>query len=463
MKKIFKNITASLLLIMATFSLNSCEKTYFEGVNDDPNSPTDVPPSVLLPSIQAEIAWAQGGDMARFTSLLIQQVRGASRQFTVYETYNFTEDDFDNLWRLNLYAGPLMDLYTLNKICKDKGYIHYGAVGNIMMAYGLMITTDCFGNAPYSQAFQGTQNISPAYDSQESLYADMNTLLDEAIAALDAPDGSGVEVGSEDFVYGGDYTLWKKFAWSLKARLAIHKTKVPGSNAAADAITAINNGGFTSNSDDAQFNFYPGPTTDSPWFQYIEQRDDIAYTDSAGTLVTLTDQIMPSMNDPRRSIYLSGTTLGDFYGGETAPVFFMTYFEMKFIEAEAKERTGDDAGAQTALNDAVTAQMTKVGVSAADITTFLAANCVLTGTQQDKIDQIMTQKYIAMYLQPEAWTDWRRTNIPALTSNLSGSQIPRRFIYPQSETDNNKASRDAAVAAMGCGSNSLDCRVWWDQ
>jgi hypothetical protein len=97
------------------------------------------------------------------------------------------------------------------------------------------------------------------------------------------------------------------------------------------------------------------------------------------------------------------------------------------------------------------------GVSDADIASYLAKPAVVP-TGDITLDHIMTQKYIAFYTQFESWTDWRRTNIPAL-SPLTGNRIPRRFPLPQSERLFNGQN-------IPQGSTSNDWRftpVWWDQ
>jgi hypothetical protein len=73
------------------------------------------------------------------------------------------------------------------------------------------------------------------------------------------------------------------------------------------------------------------------------------------------------------------------------------------------------------------------------------------------LDKIMTQKYIAMYLDVEAFNDWRRTGIPHLlpnTGNVTGDIIPRRLPYPQSERLFNGANLPS--------DNAITSRVWWD-
>ena len=66
--------------------------------------------------------------------------------------------------------------------------------------------------------------------------------------------------------------------------------------------------------------------------------------------------------------------------------------------------------------------------------------------------EIMTQKYIAMFTDPEVYNDWRRTGIPSLTPN-TGSAVPTRFAYPDNEIRYNPNAP--------LGVTQFD-KVWWD-
>ena len=72
------------------------------------------------------------------------------------------------------------------------------------------------------------------------------------------------------------------------------------------------------------------------------------------------------------------------------------------------------------------------------------------------LEKIMTQKYIAMFTQPEVYSDWRRTNIPMLTPNAGASiaEIPRRLPTAQNERLYNSKAQVVT---------DLTQRVWWDQ
>ena len=131
----------------------------------------------------------------------------------------------------------------------------------------------------------------------------------------------------------------------------------------------------------------------------------------------------------------------------------VTYAEAKFIEAEAQFRAGDKTKAAAAYNVAIKASILKMtGAANVAYETLNASETNLTITLQ----KIMTQKYIAMFTQPEVWADWRRTNIPALTPNANAAVagIPRRFPTAQSERlYNTKVTVESNILAP----------VWWDK
>jgi hypothetical protein len=142
-----------------------------------------------------------------------------------------------------------------------------------------------------------------------------------------------------------------------------------------------------------------------------------------------------------------------------------SYLEQLFIEAEARYRTGDLPGAQTALENAVALSVDQVSlgqVEMPDVEAYIAAEVQLTGNEEEDLNTIMTQKHIGMFTTPEPWTDWRRTGYPALTPNPVGptaanpnGEIPRRLIYPQSERLRNTNFPQPAP--------DMQTRFWWDQ
>lgn len=442
--------------IFLIISVGSCKK-YLDGINTNPTRPGTITPAVSLPYSEITLAYTVGGDMSRFSSVFMQSVTGAARQMQNFSNYVFTEDDVNNLW-LNLYSGPMINLHSQIALADKNGNKYFAGVSKILLAYSLGITTDAWGDAPYSDAFQGAKKLQPKYDSQQAVYSSIQQLLSDAVSDLSNSSGGAIKPGAEDVIFGGDVTQWKKFAYALSARFYIHLTKV-NSNSAQSALDALKNG-FSSSSDDAQVVFGTGATSAGPWYQYNDQRGDLSFINNfmIDSMIALKDPRVPMYADTSHdSKGNAKDALGKYFGSMDSPVILMTFFEQKFIEAEANNRLGKDADAQSAYVAAITASMQKVGVAPAAIATYLAANGTLTGTSAHQLDQIMFQKYLAMYLQPEAWSDWRRTGIPALkpSSGAIKAEIPRRLLYPQSERTYNKDNTPQ--------SNLWSPKLWWDQ
>jgi len=90
------------------------------------------------------------------------------------------------------------------------------------MAYLLGITTDHWGDIPYSDAFKGYESdFTPEYDTQEEIYTTIFTLLSEAVTDLNATE-SLFSPDTEDLIYGGDLDKWIKASYALKARFSLH-------------------------------------------------------------------------------------------------------------------------------------------------------------------------------------------------------------------------------------------------
>jgi len=478
--KYIRNIIKSMILMAFIFFTSSCEKWIDSSINNDPNNPIDAPINLILPTAQAGMAYNFGGDIGRTTSIWMQQIAGVDQQAVDQDKYIFGEYDTENEWKYNLYAGAMMDLNNIILKADASGSPWYGGIARVLMAQELGTVTDLWGDAPYSQAFLGNAQSQPPYDTQQQIYASIQKLLDEAITAFATGADKNVFIpGSEDHIYSGDIASWAKAAHVLKARYHLHLSKVDN-NAYTNVLADLAAGGFTSNSDDLQYNFGSSYNENNPNYQFLGQRP--GYIAMGKFLV---DNLLAD-NDPRIPAFMdttggiasihgspagnadpSATTLGDgdavytFYSGPTSPVIFASFTEQKFIEAEARFQTGDKPGAAAAFNAGVSASLAKVGTANSAWEGIYAAETAASIT----LEKIMTQKYVALYLNPEAFTDWRRTGIPALTPATDAAtpngNIPRRFPYPAPERLYNGANLNAAVTNQGFV--SLESPVWWDK
>ncbi len=444
-----KTKTIFMVVLLSVFAF-SCDSWVDTNLNVDPTSPSNVPMKTILPTTQAGIAYVLGGDIGRFAGCFTQQLFGADRQHLGIYNYTFNENEIDNAWN-TMYAGPMVDLYTLMKLADKNNSPYYKGIAQILMAFSLGMWTDVCGDIPYSDAFKGVDNLTPKYDTQEQIYNTIQSLLDDAISNLQATS-SLLKPGADDFMYSGKTANWIKAAYTLKARFHLHLKKYD------EALAALQNG-FTSNDDDFQMPFTDKETEANPLYQFVTQRSgDI-------TMGPVIMDLMNTFNDPRRPFiaekdgngnYSKDSPLGPFYASINSPVLFITYVEAKFIEAECQLAKGNATAAYNAYKDGILASMAKIGVADADAQAYWNQATVSVGEGNLTLKNIMEQKYIACFFNPEVWTDWRRTDYPTLTP-VTGSQVPRRFLYPQSERIYNFENFKQV------GSNiTIFSQLWWD-
>lgn len=455
--KYLKNKSAikTLFFIGIFSSFVSCRKSDFTNANINPNAPETVVPANILPAVENGIAYSQGGDIARFAGMFVQQAVGFSRQAAAYYSYVLTSTDFDTPWG-NLYTSGLGNDNDLLKKADAGGYNRYSGIARVLMAYNLQLLVDSWGKIPYSQALKGSSNTHPVYDDDKALYDTIINLLDVAIVNLNDPSPGGQVPGSDDLIYGGSKSNWIKFAHAIKARIYIHQSK----NNAAMAQKALDeaNLSFTSNDDNAQYLYGNAETNGNPIYQFNEQRADIDY--GAGvfvdTLTALGDPRLGLTADPTYSD-VNGVGVGAYYGNINGHVEFITYEEIEFIKAEATLRiSGDYATAQGYYTAGIQASLDKLGVSSADAATYITANGTLpTTSAADAIAAVSLQEYISLYMNPEAWTLWRRTGAPALTPTAGTNGIPRRFLYPQNEYSLNGSN-------VPSNATLFSPKVFWD-
>jgi hypothetical protein len=465
MKKL--HITKIGLVVMLAFAVSSCEKWIDPAINIDPNNPADVTMNLLLAPAQADLAYQFGGDFSYPAWMWTQQMSGVNRQSLTYDRYNYTESDVNNVWRWGMYSDPMMNLQIIIRKAEETESPHYAGVAKVLTAYALMNMTDVWNDIPYSEAFQGADNLKPKFDKQEDIYATIKTLLDEAI--LDLASTTNKIPLKGDMIYANSTAKWLKAAYSLHCRRALHLSV---RNGYADVLTALNDAqtkGFAANADDLEFKFGTTALSSHPLFQFIEQRDDQALSKYVVNALTAT-------TDPRLPVYVakdgsnnySGSGPGEgvsaasrpgtYFASRNSPVPFMSYVELLFIGAEALFQTSNAAGAALAYNAGVAASLQKYGVTDA---AWLAANANETaGTITLK--KIMEAKYLALYLQFETFNDFRRHNniyglLPA-QNNVTNGVLPTRYPYPTSERSYNGAN----LPAYTNPTQPLLDKVWWD-
>lgn len=474
MKKILLALVPALLMMACTKDL--------ETLNVDPKKPLSVTSASLFTRAQHNfVDIITSANVNRNVFRLIEQ----QWQETTYideSQYDFqTREIPDNFWDI-FYRDVLNNFEASRKtmavdITDPAQLKNQIAILDIMEVYSWHYMVTTFGNVPYTEALN-TGNAFPKYDDALTVYRALLTRLDLDIAALTVGQPS---LGAADAIYAGDPAQWRKFANSLKLKMAITIADADNSLSRTAAESAIASGVFTANTDNAKFPYVSAtPNTNPVWVDLVQsgRKDFVAAS-------TITD-IMNTLNDPRRPLFFTLDPTGNYSGGTpgrssaysnfshpavlitTAPFpgNILDYAEVQFLLAEAKER-GYNAGALTAsayYTAAVTASILDWGGTAAAATTYLAQGSVnyLTagGTYKEKIG---TQKWLAFYNRGvDAWVDQRRLDFPVLPEAedaLSG--FPNRLTYPVKEQNVNNVNRSAAAAAIG--GDVVETKLFFDK
>ena len=332
-------------------------------------------------------------------------------------------------------------------------YIAVG-IAKILYAYSLSVATDYFGEMPHTEALKGSENRTPAFDDQETIYEFLQQILDEAIVDLDRESIGDIE--KIDLIFQGDKEMWKKTAYALKARFYNRLSNIDPQTSAQDALDAASNA-FASESENFIFDgYFSGNTNDNPWNGWQEREDTYAVSETFLNLVNSFND--PAYTDPRADLWFSRIG-GEFVGApsgeaqsdlthvtysaptdmvlfDEAPQPMITYDEVKFIEAEAHLRLGNTTEANNAYEEAVVAACRRAGVTESDISAYTSQGIVFPGSGNLTIDHIIGQKNIShwMFQSIEAYNDFRRTGIPQM-NNPGGT--PLRLPYPPTEISRN--------------------------
>lgn len=483
------------ILIPALLALGSCQK--FLDVNVTPNNPTSVTPAVLLPTVEGAAAFANANELNRFASVAVQQMYGANGTPAGTDIYTTTGADFNNQWQGELYNGALINAQLMIGLgdANNGAAKAYSGIGKIMKAYAFAMATDLWGDIPYSQALQGEAFSQPRLDKQEDVYKGnqaqgIQSLFDLVREGLRDLDGlavnattgrvtTGVGPTTDDIIYGGNITRWRQAGNTLLLKMAnTISRKEPELARTVINEVLTRNVFIKTNADDMNFTFGSAVNSQDPRFVYTRTslfRDDLAVSTRYVTL-------LQGLNDPRLPVFFTrpGANFVTFDNGfrgtlpasttwsrwndyvtgtqGQGPVRMLTNFQRAFILAESALILGTAGDPQTLYAEGIRASMTLAGIPAAQIDTYITANA-LRGTTQERLAQIMTQKYIAFTGNGlEIWNDLRRTNLPRLersqnAAGIDGSpQVRLQYVT-------NELNRNPNFPNPGPLTNS---RLWWD-
>lgn len=248
MRYILKLSFATLLV----FFMSSCENALeLEGLLSDPNAVTADKAELDLVYNRVVLDFRNFAYNAGNISMPLVRMR---HMFGPLYINSVSPTTFDGLYT-NAYSNLIPDIDLIIDLSTPDALNTISGSVKVMKAYILFTLVDFFGDIPFSEAFQGVENPSPAADDDESVYTAALGILDEAISELKSPKGAP----ANDLYYGGDAGKWLKFANTLKLRYYV-QTRLVNNN--VSAVNALMDQVISSSSDDFEFNY--GNERDNP-------------------------------------------------------------------------------------------------------------------------------------------------------------------------------------------------------
>ncbi|WP_440132853.1 SusD/RagB family nutrient-binding outer membrane lipoprotein [Chitinophaga sancti] len=493
--------------IAATLTMQSCDKG-FEDMNVNPDASTNIVPEYMFSKSLLDAlnnSWFATDVLA---------CSGSMQQFATYkdvpgigDKYYFQQGTYPYDFFTTGYPNAVNEISTVINAL-DASETNKLSISRIWRAFIMSRLTDLYGDIPYSEAAKGyTGNVfTPKYDAQQAIYADMLKELDESATALDA---SKATFGPGDYIYQGNVSRWKKFAYSLMLRLGMRMSKVDAASSQAWVQKAIAGGVITDDADIATMKYTDGTALNrNPRAAALISNDygvaDGKSNTEGGKLAQTFINMLKNNNDPRLNVIAivwkdgkadtttalqSGMPNGLLLKPDnfvaysepnpatilqyTAPIIVMSAAEVNLYLAEAAVRGWYAGDAAASFANAIGASMrnwAKFGaagvIADSRITAYQAAH-VLAGTNAQQLEMIGNEYYVSLFLDgQQIHANWRRLGYPAITpvnipGNITGGSIPRRLLYPPSEESVNAASLQEAVNRQGA--NLMTTRVWWDK
>lgn len=490
-------------IVSVMLFLSSCDLD----INENPNYPSSdaITPDLIFPSVQNALAAASCDDMANYAGFFAQyfEQKPETNQFNNLADYSFREsDDAMSHSYYDIYLLALEDIEDIKAKTTNTADLF---AATVMRTFAFQLMVDNTSECPYTEALQGSANSSPVWDDGETVYKGVLAELDAAEAALDA---SGDLMTMTDMMFNKNIRQWRGYANALRLRMYLRM--YDKDNSVKDKITALVNADefFTGNAmldiyaDNAgnrspfYSSYYSLGTGNHcaayPIISYMSATGDprIAYAFDKATATGKYVGQMPGAKADQKD-WGGGSTSGKWLNadvsnvnyalydgsGASRPAYLFTRANLQFLIAEVNMRfLNNEAAAKVAYETAVRADFDARGMSA-DADAFLSGEANWDNAS-DKLNLIYMQKWVALFYMDnmEAWSEIRRTDVPALSpqdakainddptiynpgdlispyrNGLNGGLIKRMY-YPKTARDLNKNTPETKPASTP---------VWWD-
>ena len=491
-----KKIRFILPLFIATLTFTACED--FLDVNTSKDAAITITVDQAIPTAcfyAAQLCYDHAEYGVYLSQALTTGGKSQTGSYPYSQGWEFLGVNRHPMWRRHFYDLGA-NINKMNQIATEAGNLNAVLIGRTIMLGSTLFTTDAFGDMPRSQAYLAA---SPAYDSQADIYDWMFEEADELVKLYADPEWvkckTNLPISKKmDRIYAGDIYKWGLYAKALRCRLWLRKLPNWDNNPAiCNQIVAMVDEVLNDPEWEEPRYHYDGGKSEQncPWGPYApkinswESRDNrlassIPTTFFAHAILGCYDKFYQTTRgyalDPRAARIMDPramtggpklirhlesnigmdnsmkvTYYPDLFAqeGQTNPftqnngyIALITTEELMFIKAEAQYWAGDKNGAYNTTVEATVKNMERYGIYEATLASNNARNqyrrffnIKLPGAASFTLADLMQQKYVAMYLQPEQWTDLRRYNY---SSKTNGIQYDNTYVYTVEHVHNGK-------------------------
>lgn len=244
MNRIFKSI----LMVIGAITITTSCTSYFDNMNTNPNDPT---PEATDPKFQ--FVYAQSRSILYSNQWQVGDQMTASHfcEFAANDPLSSSDYNIDARYIQGIWDLTYVSLSNFNTIIRtnenDPKNVNIVQMSKIWKVWLMLRLTDYLGDIPYIDAANaGATN--PKYDTQKDIYYKMFEELNDAASKLSA---TAATIGACDLAFNGDVAKWKKFANSLRLRMALRIADIDPAKAKIEAAAAISGGVMESVADAA--------------------------------------------------------------------------------------------------------------------------------------------------------------------------------------------------------------------
>jgi hypothetical protein len=513
-----KNFLKYMLLTVVVMG-SGCNK--FEEINTNPNETTQVNSAMLA-----------SGMILNITRSDISSTKGFMQPFLLgkYVTWGEGQEGFQynrlgrtDFNRITLLRNiPPMEEYATSEGLRKS----YQALGHFMRAWQFFMTTMQVGDIPYVDAVKGESSnvLQPKYDTQKAVFLGILNELDQANQLF--AEGLNFE---GDPIYAGKTDNWRRLtnSFQLHVLINLYKKTTDADLKVVERFKEIvtNRPLMRDYKDNFALAYNNTAGQNYPWSDvpagsgnsFVKSNYTMLSNTLLGPLKAMNDRRLFYYAKPSPVKITAGVPQTDFnaYPGvepsdafsalqtrrvgkdyadlnnryiqlvNAEPVSVFSYWDQQFILAEAAVRGWITAvPAQTYYAAGIINSMNFVAAYTPDLADYHhnmkmdaayinafpgTAPVALAGTNEQQIAQIITQKYLANFLQGAKYGSWfenRRTGYPVFTLNTStnlntpSSKLPLRWLYPSNELSYNSVNMDAAVQSQFGGSDDTNQTMW---